>query len=86
MNIDGERINALVSGASMIGYELIGLTVDAKPDQKPRITVVLDQADIPEPQPGECPHPEESRIDMSTMGGPKRFHCRACGQQIEEAR
>jgi hypothetical protein len=85
MNIDGERINALVSGASTIGYELVELNVDAKPGQKPRITVVLEQSDIPEQLPGVCVHPEDSRIDMSTMGR-KRFKCRECGEEIEETR
>lgn len=31
-----------------------------------------------------CPHPIEARRDLSTMGGPKQFHCRACDETITE--
>lgn len=29
-----------------------------------------------------CPHPHDHRVDMTEMGGPIRFLCRACGETI----
>jgi hypothetical protein len=38
----------------------------------------------PEPGTAECPHPDESRVNASTMGRPRRFYCQACKQYIDE--
>ena len=29
-----------------------------------------------------CTHPEDDRVDLTEMGGPIRYLCRACGQEI----
>lgn len=31
----------------------------------------------------ECPHPPQARRDLSVMGGPERYECRACGRVID---
>lgn len=33
--------------------------------------------------PSECPHPPDQRKDATTMGGPRKFKCLACGQTVE---
>lgn len=33
---------------------------------------------------GECKHPADARADISSPGH-RGFHCRACGQIVEEA-
>lgn len=40
------------------------------------ITMLTDET-------GDCPHPIDSRTDLSEMGGPERFHCHECDQIIE---
>jgi len=34
-------------------------------------------------QPGECPHPARMRRPAGAMGHPNRFHCDACGKDVE---
>lgn len=29
-----------------------------------------------------CTHPVDDRVDLTEMGGPIRYLCRACGQEI----
>jgi hypothetical protein len=38
------------------------------------------EIDAPVALPGEqaCPHPEDSRVDISTMGDPGAYYCRDC--------
>lgn len=33
---------------------------------------------------GECRHPPERRVDMTTMAGPERWSCMDCGYEYEE--
>jgi hypothetical protein len=40
----------------------------------------------PVPPPPRCPHPEDARQDLATLAHPRRFHCRACGEVIEDVR
>lgn len=40
------------------------------------ITLVAGEGDV------GCSHPEDDRADLTEMGGPIRFLCRACGQEI----
>lgn len=36
------------------------------------------------PQPDGCQHPEEKRLDITTGGGgPPRFFCQVCEQELE---
>lgn len=42
---------------------------------------VLSEDEPPEPQ--ECRHPEEARIDKSTMGHPDAWQCGICGYEHE---
>ena len=30
-----------------------------------------------------CEHPEDKRVDATTMGGPQKFHCLVCGAEVE---
>lgn len=33
-------------------------------------------------EPGECPHPEEKRVDATNMGQEPHFYCKACGKDV----
>ena len=46
-----------------------------------QVDALLMQLD-PEPvADGKCPHPPQARRDLSVMGGPERWECRACGHE-----
>lgn len=58
-----------------------------------QISVLAEQVDSaillvagmqPEEQDEGCAHPEDQRIDLSTMGV-RRWECRVCGYRFEEA-
>lgn len=34
--------------------------------------------------PAPCPHPPEARRNLTVMGGPDRWQCRACGYEHTE--
>lgn len=44
---------------------------------------MLGQAFAPEPETGECPHPEDKRRDTSVMGQERTFMCFACGATVK---
>lgn len=33
--------------------------------------------------PTGCPHPEEKRLDTTTAGGPRKFICGVCDEEVE---
>lgn len=47
--------------------------------------IAMEEADagIQAPQDG-CPHPEEKRVNTTTMGGgPAKFYCTECRETVE---
>lgn len=43
----------------------------------------LLQTPMPQEEAGECPHPEEARINLRAMGDPgEHFKCRTCQRVI----
>lgn len=45
------------------------------------LAIAAAEADLP--QPIGCDHPLEARLDATTGGGPPRFLCRVCEQEID---
>jgi hypothetical protein len=33
----------------------------------------------------ECDHPEDRRLNLTTMGGPERWECKDCGYVYDES-
>jgi hypothetical protein len=47
------------------------------------LLIALSEGTAPAaPTEPQCEHPEEKRQDATTMGGERKFYCKACGQMV----
>jgi hypothetical protein len=60
------KTTRLIATLNSIGSLLDGLIAELEDDE-------------PAAGSGECEHPHDERDDLTTMGGPEGWRCRACG-------